>query len=170
MITNIKKLGIICCLGIGILFTEGLSANLYTLPNNKPLNIKQCLVRPAFNELIKAIGKVESGNRHWVTGKAGEMGKYQISKRVWNSFTPKLYGRKLPYFYAYKSEYNERVAKEYLKYLMIYLDKKNALCLDNLLICYNWGMGNWYQWNRGKKRLHPNAKRYVRKIRNELNA
>lgn len=105
--------------------------------------------------LLVAIATIESGNNDKAVGRLGEISRYQIRPTTWAA-------------YSKSKEYsNPVVAKEvalsFLKRIYAMLPAKSRTMRD-VLVCYNWGIGNYRKVKFNYTKVPKQVKTYVNKV------
>ena len=120
--------------------------------------------------ILSIIAIIESSNGvKMYNSKSGAIGKYQITKIVVKEWS-KYHSKKYKAEDLWKDNVNEKIADWYLnkripEMLRYYRYKASV---ENILMCYNWGIGNFLKYKKGKKRLPKETKRYLEKYRKLL--
>ena len=125
--------------------------------------------------LINAVICVESGWDSQAVSEDGCRGLMQISEIVFKEFQDNK--PPIPKGYILLSEWdfdnmfnpynNIEVGTWYLNRIKShYLKDKGTL--DDILICYNFGFGNWKKWREGKIKLPKETRDYLKKVREIL--
>ena len=115
------------------------------------------------SDLIPILIQIESSGRSWVTSKDGCRGLCQLSELAWKDvmdipYLPNVYNPKL----------NVIAGEKYLRLIKKMLGKDYTI--TNMLICYNWGIGNFRKYQKGEKSLPRETKVYLKKILREMNS
>ena len=127
-----------------------------------------CLAKNYVN--LSKIKMIESsGNPNAYNEKTEAIGLYQITPvclKEWNNYHPKEHYTKND---LYNPEINEKIAKWYLNIripeMLKYYGYK--ITVENIIICYDWGIGNFIKWKKGKKKLPEETKNYLREYGND---
>lgn len=108
---------------------------------------------------LEALSMIETADRDWVVGKAGERSRYQIMPRVWKSYTTSREYR--------NPELARTVAQRHVTWLEDTFRKatgRQATDFD-LYVLWNGGPTYYARINYDAKRVHPvireRAERYV---------
>ena len=116
--------------------------------------------------ILSIISTIESGNNpNAYNPKAGAVGLFQITPiclKEYNQYHWAKYTRQN----LYDPKINRKIASWYLQrripQMLKYYGYK--ITVENVLICYNWGIGNFIRWKQGRiKKLPRETREYVRK-------
>ena len=106
--------------------------------------------------LLAAIAIVESDNRDFAVGKAGEMSRYQITRQVWEEHS------NLPFdSYSADQKAAELVAKKHIIYCILpeIIDRDKSIDVETIAACWNAGVRGALELGRGEE--------YAKKVRAE---
>ena len=115
--------------------------------------------------ILSIIAQIESGNNPSAYNpKSHAIGLYQITPiclKEYNSFHKTKYTEKD----LYEPVINEKIASWYLNKRIPQMLKyyKYPATVENILICYNWGIGNFLKWKERKAELPKETKEYIEK-------
>jgi len=112
---------------------------------------------------LDAIQRIESGDNPLAYNKAlGARGLFQITKiclRQYNS----VHKNKIKYDELFNPEKNKAVAKWYFKFL-----ETQCSDVEEILIAYNWGLGNLWGWDGDYNKLPKETRDYLTKYKRAL--
>lgn len=130
------------------LFVVGCSAYVYAADR-----LRSRLDRRAF---LRAIDQVESGGRDGARGADGERGRYQITRRVWASYT------NTPFIHAHRRDLAHAVAEQHLDWIVNQLDLAGWPS-DAEACAMAWNAGLTATVNN---HLSPASRDYAERVRN----
>lgn len=125
-------------------------------------------VRRTSELLVDSIVQIESCGDFLCVGKAGERGLMQIKPSTWKDVTFHLYGKSLPFDWAFDPDLNRKVGKAYLSELHELLIQNKALWRSDerslLLAAYNGGPHRLIQSRFDLKRMPASTRDYVERV------
>lgn len=105
--------------------------------------------------LLAAIAQIESQNNDHAIGRLGEISRYQIRPHIWHLFTTsKRYA---------DPEISELVATNLIIYIIRSLPRDHRTMQD-ILVTYNWGIGNYSKVHFNYNKVPTSVKQYVNKV------
>ena len=121
--------------------------------------------RHVSEKLVDAIIQIESSGNPYAVGSRGERGLMQIMPRTWKKVTRRLYGKALPFDYAFDPDVNRIVGTYYLdelhRFLVKHKDKWQADERSLLLASYNAGPNRVKKGGFKVESLPRSTKSYV---------
>jgi soluble lytic murein transglycosylase-like protein len=118
--------------------------------------------------LVDSIIQVESRGDTRCIGAAGERGLMQIRRSTWEEMTKTLFGRALPFKYAFSEELNVRVGRAYLAHIQSFLHAhREAWQADErslILACYNAGPARVKHGGFRLSELPRSTQHYVERV------
>lgn len=105
---------------------------------------------------MEALAKIESsGDPNAINKSSKAIGLYQITPTVRKHYN-KFHNTFISEEDLYYPEINKMVADWYLHWLWTLVDTER-----NILICYNWGIGNYRKWDKRLESLPKETKDYL---------
>jgi len=117
---------------------------------------------------ISIIIQIESsGNPNAYNEQSGCIGLMQISEVCLEHYN-QIHRTKYSKQDLYNPETNKKIGQWYVRWISNYLKKKKLYSVDNVLICYNWGIGNFLKYKENKKSLPIETQQYIKKYKDLL--
>jgi soluble lytic murein transglycosylase-like protein len=130
-----------------------------------PVDDDDAYARLTSELLVDALVQIESAGDFLRVGKAGERGLMQIKSSTWKELTRRLYGKALPFDWAFDPEFNRKIGKAYLAELHAFLLENRVSWRSDerslLLAAYNAGPNRVIQGHFDLKNMPASTQDYV---------